>query len=89
MYEVRLHGRGGQGAVMAAGMLASALVAEDKFAVCRKGGAGNNTGRNKRQERKAEEAFLHYSTDKTRQLPLRILQACCALLRERPESLAL
>lgn len=33
MYEVRLHGRGGQGAVMAAGMLASALVAEGKFAV--------------------------------------------------------
>lgn len=33
MYEVRLHGRGGQGAVMAAGMLAAGLVAEDKFAV--------------------------------------------------------
>ena len=33
MYEVRLHGRGWQGAVMAAGMLASALVAEGKFAV--------------------------------------------------------
>jgi phenylglyoxylate dehydrogenase gamma subunit len=33
MYEVRLHGRGGQGAVMAAGMLATALVAEGKFAV--------------------------------------------------------
>jgi phenylglyoxylate dehydrogenase gamma subunit len=33
MYEVRLHGRGGQGAVMAAGMLAAALVAEGKFAV--------------------------------------------------------
>jgi phenylglyoxylate dehydrogenase gamma subunit len=33
MYEVRLHGRGGQGAVMAAGMLASAVVAEGKFAV--------------------------------------------------------
>lgn len=33
MYEVRLHGRGGQGAVLAANMLASALVAEGKFAV--------------------------------------------------------
>ena len=33
MYEVRLHGRGGQGAVMAAGMLAAGLVAEGKFAV--------------------------------------------------------
>ena len=33
MYEVRLHGRGGQGAVMAAGMLAAALVEEGKFAV--------------------------------------------------------
>ena len=28
MYEIRMHGRGGQGVVMAAGMLASALVAE-------------------------------------------------------------
>lgn len=33
MYEIRLHGRGGQGAVMAAGMLASGIVAEGKFAV--------------------------------------------------------
>ncbi len=33
MYEVRLHGRGGQGAVMAAGILAAGLVAEGKFAV--------------------------------------------------------
>lgn len=33
MYEVRLHGRGGQGAVMAAGMLAAGIVAEGKFAV--------------------------------------------------------
>ena len=33
MYEIRLHGRGGQGAVMAAGMLAAGLVADGKFAV--------------------------------------------------------
>lgn len=33
MYEVRLHGRGGQGAVLAAGILAAALVEEGKFAV--------------------------------------------------------
>lgn len=33
MYEVRLHGRGGQGAVMAATMLASGIVAEGRFAV--------------------------------------------------------
>lgn len=33
MYEVRLHGRGGQGAVMAAGLLAAGLVAEGKYAV--------------------------------------------------------
>ena len=33
MYEVRLHGRGGQGAVMAAGILAAGIVAEGKFAV--------------------------------------------------------
>jgi len=33
MYEVRLHGRGGQGAVMAAGILAAGLVAEGRFAV--------------------------------------------------------
>ncbi|MBB4197896.1 ketoisovalerate oxidoreductase [Rhodoblastus sphagnicola] len=33
MYEVRLHGRGGQGAVMAATMLASGVVAEGRFAV--------------------------------------------------------
>ena len=33
MYEVRFHGRGGQGAVMASAMLASALVAEGKYAV--------------------------------------------------------
>jgi len=33
MYEVRLHGRGGQGAVMAAGILAAAIVAEGRFAV--------------------------------------------------------
>jgi phenylglyoxylate dehydrogenase gamma subunit len=33
MYEVRLHGRGGQGAVLAAGILATALVEEGKFAV--------------------------------------------------------
>lgn len=33
MYEIRLHGRGGQGAVMAAGMLAAGIVAEGKFAV--------------------------------------------------------
>jgi phenylglyoxylate dehydrogenase gamma subunit len=33
MYEVRFHGRGGQGAVMAAGVLATALVEEGKFAV--------------------------------------------------------
>lgn len=33
MYEVRFHGRGGQGAVMASGMLAAALVAEGKYAV--------------------------------------------------------
>jgi len=32
MKEIRLHGRGGQGAVMAAGMLASALVHEGKYA---------------------------------------------------------
>lgn len=33
MKETRLHGRGGQGAVMAAGMLASALVHEGKYAI--------------------------------------------------------
>lgn len=33
MYEVRFHGRGGQGAVMASAMLATALVAEGKYAV--------------------------------------------------------
>lgn len=33
MYEIRLHGRGGQGVVMAAGMLADALVREGKYAV--------------------------------------------------------
>jgi len=33
MYEIRLHGRGGQGAVLAANMLASALVREGKYAV--------------------------------------------------------
>ncbi len=33
MYEVRLHGRGGQGAVMAAGILAAGVVTEGKFAV--------------------------------------------------------
>lgn len=33
MYEIRLHGRGGQGAVLAASMLAKALVAEGRFAV--------------------------------------------------------
>ena len=33
MYEIRLHGRGGQGAVMASGILATGLVAAGKFAV--------------------------------------------------------
>ena len=33
MYEVRFHGRGGQGSVMASAMLAAALVAEGKYAV--------------------------------------------------------
>jgi pyruvate ferredoxin oxidoreductase gamma subunit/phenylglyoxylate dehydrogenase gamma subunit len=33
MYEVRLHGRGGQGTVLAATILATALVAEEKFAI--------------------------------------------------------
>lgn len=33
MYELRIHGRGGQGAVLAAGILATALVEEGKFAV--------------------------------------------------------
>jgi len=33
MYEIRIHGRGGQGAVMAGGMLASALALEGKFVV--------------------------------------------------------
>jgi pyruvate ferredoxin oxidoreductase gamma subunit/phenylglyoxylate dehydrogenase gamma subunit len=33
MYEVRFHGRGGQGAVMASGVLATALVADGKYAV--------------------------------------------------------
>ena len=33
MYEIRLHGRGGQGAVLASGILATALVSEGKFAV--------------------------------------------------------
>lgn len=33
MYEIRLHGRGGQGAVLAAGVLAQALVEEGKYAV--------------------------------------------------------
>lgn len=33
MYEIRLHGRGGQGAVMASGVLAAGLVEEGKYAV--------------------------------------------------------
>ncbi|HRQ47428.1 MAG TPA: 2-oxoacid:acceptor oxidoreductase family protein [Rhodocyclaceae bacterium] len=33
MYEVRFHGRGGQGSVMAGAMLAAALVEEGKYAV--------------------------------------------------------
>jgi len=33
MYEVRLHGRGGQGTVLAAGMLAKAFVAEGRHVV--------------------------------------------------------
>lgn len=33
MYEIRLHGRGGQGAVMAAGILAAGLVHDGGFAV--------------------------------------------------------
>lgn len=33
MYEIRLHGRGGQGAVLASNMLAQALVEEGKHAV--------------------------------------------------------
>ncbi len=33
MYEMRLHGRGGQGTVLAATILAAAIVAEEKFAV--------------------------------------------------------
>lgn len=33
MYEVRFHGRGGQGAVLAGGILAAALVEEGKYAV--------------------------------------------------------
>lgn len=33
MYEIRLHGRGGQGAVLASGILAAGLVEEGKFAV--------------------------------------------------------
>jgi pyruvate ferredoxin oxidoreductase gamma subunit/phenylglyoxylate dehydrogenase gamma subunit len=33
MYEIRLHGRGGQGAVLAASILAKALVAQGRYAV--------------------------------------------------------
>ena len=33
MYEIRIHGRGGQGAVMAGGILAAALVREGKYVV--------------------------------------------------------
>ena len=33
MYEIRIHGRGGQGAVLAGGILASALVHEGKYVV--------------------------------------------------------
>lgn len=33
MYEVRFHGRGGQGAVMAAALLAAAMLEEGKYAV--------------------------------------------------------
>ena len=33
MYEIRIHGRGGQGAVMASAILAQALVSEGRFAV--------------------------------------------------------
>jgi len=33
MYEIRIHGRGGQGAVMAGGILATAFVLEGKFVV--------------------------------------------------------
>ena len=33
MYELRIHGRGGQGAVMAGAMLAAAMVREGKFVV--------------------------------------------------------
>ncbi|HEX7157225.1 MAG TPA: 2-oxoacid:acceptor oxidoreductase family protein [Burkholderiaceae bacterium] len=33
MYEIRLHGRGGQGAVLASGILASGLVGQGRYAV--------------------------------------------------------
>ncbi len=33
MYEIRLHGRGGQGAVLASGLLAAGVVADGRFAV--------------------------------------------------------
>jgi hypothetical protein len=33
MYEIRIHGRGGQGAVLAGGILATALVLEGKYVV--------------------------------------------------------
>ena len=33
MYEIRIHGRGGQGAVLAGGILAAALVTEGKYVV--------------------------------------------------------
>ena len=33
MYEIRIHGRGGQGAVLAGGILATALVQEGKYVV--------------------------------------------------------
>ena len=33
MYEIRIHGRGGQGAVVAATILAQAVIDEDKYAV--------------------------------------------------------
>ncbi len=33
MYEIRIHGRGGQGAVLAGGILAAALVQEGKYVV--------------------------------------------------------
>ena len=45
MYEIRIHGRGGQGAVMAGGILAAALVNEGKYVVAVPSSASSGAAR--------------------------------------------